>query len=675
MLVPLVLTASIVVQVAAAVAALRLIRTTGWKSPWLLVAGAFCLMAVRRSISLAGVLSDPAEPTAVALGVEFVALSISVLLLLGVALLAPLLRATHEEAEERRRAEARARDLLERVNDWVWEVDDRPAFTYCSPRCEEILGYLPEELLGRHPHSLVAPEERERAARVFDEVTAARRPFVRIESVHLHKNGSRVVMETSGMPILAEDGSLLGYRGIDRDVTDRKRAERSLARVARALRVLSHATEVIIRAPDETSMLEEVCQVVVDEGSYRMAWVGYAESPEEGHRVNPVARWGDGADYVDTVRITWDDGPTGQGPTGRAIRTLNPVAQRNMEADPTFQPWRTAAGERGYEASLALPLAFEDHCYGALNVYAQDTDAFDDEEIELLERLAADVAFGIRTLRLREEREDLENLVIHKQRMESLGELTGGLAHDINNILTTILANAGMLEEMDGVDDPEFQASLHDIRSATENGAHLVRKLLAFSHSEPPALEELDLAEVAAEECRLLTRVLPATVVIEPSIGPGPMTVRADPRALDQIFMNFAFNARDAMPEGGTVRVRVYRTEVKAGEQGFHGAVPPGPYACIRFDDTGLGMDPETRSRLFEPFFTTKARGRGTGLGLAVVYGLVESHEGFLQVDSAPGKGTSMRVFLPLGDELRMPTTDVSRPGCPPELPTPGADR
>ncbi len=674
MRVPLVLTTSLVVQVVGAIVALRLTRTTGWKSPWLLVGGAFCLMAVRPSMSLAGGLPGPEGSTVM----DLLALSISLLLLLGVVLLGPRLRATHEEAEGRRRAEARARDLMERVNDWVWEVDAQPVFTYCSPRSEEILGYAPDELLGRHPHSLMAPEEREQATRTFDQLMAARKPFVRVENVNLHKNGSRIVLETSGMPILDEDGSLLGYRGIDRDVTDRKTAELSLARVTRALRVLSKATEVIIRAPSEAGMLEEVCQIVVEEGSYRMAWIGYAAPPEEGYRVKPVARWGEGADYVDAVRITWDDTPAGQGPTGRAIRTLEPVAQRDMRTDPAFGPWRGAASERGYEASLALPLTFEDHCYGALNVYAHGSDAFDAEEIELLRRLAKDVAFGIRTLRLRDEREHLENLVVHKQRMESLGELTGGLAHDINNLLTAILANAGLLEEMDSIDDPEFQGSLHDIRAATENGAHLVRKLLAFSHSEPLALEELDLAKVAEEECRLLTRVLPATVVIEPSIEAGPLPIRADPRALDQIFMNFAFNARDAMSGDGTVQVRVYRTEVEAAAEGLHGTASPGSYVCIRFDDTGVGMDAETRARLFEPFFTTKARGRGTGLGLAVVYGLVESHDGFLQVRSAPGEGSSMRVFLPLASEpdaLRTSTRDVSRPGCPPELPTPCADR
>ncbi len=592
-------------------------------------------------------LSRPA-PVGVSLNTEVLGLAVAAIPLFGVTRIASLVRGMREEPQARRTAEARTRHLMEHVSDWVWEVDARPCFTYCGPQCRELLGYTPEELLGKSPHSLLAPEELEHAKVEFDRLMEARRPFVRVENVNVRKDGSRVVLETSGTPILNEDGSLLGYLGIDRDVTERKDAERSLARMTRALRVLGRATEFIIRAREESELLEEVCKVVVVEGSYRMAWIGYAGSRADGWRVLPVAHWGAGADYVDSVNVTWDDSETGRGPSGQAIRTRQPVAVHDTRTDPSFEPWRDEAQAHGYGACVALPLTFRNRCYGSLNVYAEDADAFQVEEIELLGRLAADVAFGIRALRLRKERQELEELVRHKQRMESLGELTAGLAHDINNILTVILANVGLLEENGKISDSDSRRSMHDIKAATENGAAMVRKLLAFSHKEEPELALLDLAAKAEEECRLLRRVLPATVTIEPVIGEGDLPVLADPRALDQIFMNLAFNARDAMPEGGTLRVQVGRRDVDVGAQGFHGPVIPGQYACIQVDDTGTGMDAGTQARLFEPFFTTRTRSRGTGLGLAVVYGLVESHNGFLEVESTPGEGTSMRVFLPL---------------------------
>ncbi len=436
--------------------------------------------------------------------------------------------------------------------------------------------------------------------------------------------------------------------------THQEEAEQALARVTRGLRVLSRANEVIIRAQRESELLEKLCKVVVVEGSYRMAWIGYAGSQADDGHVRPVARWGEGSEYVDRVEITWNGSPSGQGPTGRAIRTRRPVVVRDLESDPSFDEARA----RGYVASLALPLTFGNHCYGALNVYSTEPDAFEEEEIELLERLAEDVAFGIRTLRLREERRELEEIVRHKQRMEALGELTGGLAHDINNLLTIILGSAGVLEETRSVDDPDFRESVRDIIAATESGAHLVRKLLASGRAEEPTFESLDLAVTTEEECRLLRRVLPETVVIEPSIEGGPLPVRADPRALNQIFLNLGFNARDAMPDGGTMKVSARRREVGVGEHGFQGPVTPGPYVCIEVVDGGIGMDAETRQRLFEPFFTTKARGRGTGLGLAVVYGLVESHDGFIQVESTLGEGTSMRIHLPLADGAPGTTSD-----------------
>ncbi len=579
---------------------------------------------------------------------EIVALLIVLLLVTGALLVLPLLRDIRADTGARRRVEERNRDILERVSDWIWEVDAQPVFTYCSPRCKELLGYEPDELLGKHPHILFAPEERERAAVEFERLTAERRPFVRVENVNLRKDGTPVVLETSATPILGEDGELLGYRGVDRDVTERKTAERTLSRVTRALQVLSRGSEVIIRADDEPALLRDVCRVAVEQGGYRMAWIGYARSEEEGWRVEPVGRWGDGGGYADHITVTWNDTVTGQGPAGRAIRDRRAVASRRISEDPSFAPWQKEATTQGLRAVAALPLLHSSLCYGSLNVYAAEDDAFDADEIEVLRRLAIDLAFGIRSLRLRREREDLEELMRNHQRMESLGELTAGLAHDINNLLTVILGSAGVLEETTDVHDRDFRSSVADIKSATENGAALVRKLLTFSRSETPTLEDLDLGKVTLEQCRLLARVLPETVEVDASEADEPLRVHADPRALEQILMNLAFNARDAMPQGGTLKVRTYRREVSLGEQGFDGPAAPGEYACIEVSDTGSGMDDDAIPRLFEPFFTTKARERGTGLGLSVVYGHVQGHRGFLQVESAVGKGTTMRVFLPL---------------------------
>ncbi|HEU4700230.1 MAG TPA: PAS domain S-box protein [Gemmatimonadales bacterium] len=249
------------------------------------------------------------------------------------------------------------------------------------------------------------------------------------------------------------------------------------------------------------------------------------------------------------------------------------------------------------------------------------------------------------------ERRRLEEQLRQAQKMEAVGRLTGGIAHDFNNLLTVILANADLVAGALPADRDDLRADLADLRAASQRGAAMVRKLLAFSRTEKPELRPVDLARLLGEMGDMLRRVLPEHIEIRLRVG-ASATVRADAGAVEQILLNLATNARDAMPEGGVLELGL--DIVEADEEGGPAAAAAavaggcGGYVRLSVRDNGCGMDERTRARVFEPFFTTKEQGKGTGLGMAMVYGLVGQHEGFATVESTLGQGTKVCVHFPL---------------------------
>ena len=217
------------------------------------------------------------------------------------------------------------------------------------------------------------------------------------------------------------------------DITERRRAEMELARVNRALRMLSDSNQALIRTTDEVALLQEVCRVIVETGGYRLAWVGFAEQ-DEARTVRPVAHAGFDSGYIESASITWADSERGRGPTGCAIRSGQPSVVRNMTEDPAFALWRKEAIQRGYQSSIALPLICEDQILGALNIYADEVDSFDSKEVEILEELAGDLSFGVIVLRTRFERRRAENVIQARSRLIEFAD-----SHSMDELLTATL--------------------------------------------------------------------------------------------------------------------------------------------------------------------------------------------------------------------------------------------
>jgi signal transduction histidine kinase/CheY-like chemotaxis protein len=269
-------------------------------------------------------------------------------------------------------------------------------------------------------------------------------------------------------------------------------------------------------------------------------------------------------------------------------------------------------------------------------------------EAELTEELSP-LAAALGTVLARAEAEHAraraDAHLLQAQRLEAVGQLAGGIAHDFNNLLTGIQLSAALIHE-DLAPEARIRADIEDILAECDRGARLTRQLLMFGRRHALAPRPLDVGEVAQQMMRLFNRLLGEDIRLVLEVPDPRWSTTADPGALEQLLMNLVVNSRDAMPDGGTITVRVTNHEGIAPPLASKEARAAGDYLCIAVVDTGVGMDEATRARVFEPFFTTKGE-RGTGLGLAVVYGVVQEAGGWIEVDSKPGRGTTFRAWLP----------------------------
>jgi PAS domain S-box-containing protein len=257
------------------------------------------------------------------------------------------------------------------------------------------------------------------------------------------------------------------------------------------------------------------------------------------------------------------------------------------------------------------------------------------------------------------EHKRLEDQLRHSQKMEAVGLLAGGVAHDFNNLLMLIQGHNERLRAQLAPGDIAHKEAI-GIEHAVSRAAGLTRRLLAFSRKQILQPKVLDLNEVLSEVTKMLDRLIGKNIALRVAPSPSLWPVKADPGQLEQVILNLAVNARDAMPRGGQLTIETRNAEISGAHPRVHNGVLAGKYAMLIVSDTGIGMDAETQAHMFEPFFTTKEPGKGTGLGLSIVYGVVKQTGGWTHVESKPGQGTIFEIYLPRAEEATVPATTTA---------------
>jgi PAS domain S-box-containing protein len=494
------------------------------------------------------------------------------------------------------RQESRLGLALEQANDVVFIVRRDGTVLDVRGGVEKLYGWRPEELLGRHAADFRVPEERDRALANMERI-AAEGSLV-FGSLHRRKDGSDVPVEISAR-LIRHGGEDLFF-AIARDVSQRQATEGALrASEERFRRLAENAPVVIYRM----RLVPEIAFEYVSPAAETVA--GY--TPDEFYADPDLAR-----------RIVHPDDRKLLAPLVRGEPPAGPVEFRSLRKDGSLvwtehrlSPIRDASGR-----------------------------------VVALEGLVLDV-----TARKRAEEtlQQTQRQLLQAQKIEAVGRLAGGVAHDFNNLLNVITGYAEMLGRQLGADHPG-RPRLDQILKAADRAATVTRQLLAFSRRQVLQPRVVDLNAAVADLEKTLLRLIGEDVELTTRLAPGLGSVKVDLSQLEQVIMNLAVNARDAMPRGGRLTIETAEVDFDVPYTLTHEPARPGPYVMLAVADTGIGMDAELRSHIFEPFFTTKPAGKGTGLGLATVYGIVKQSGGYVWVYSEPGQGTTFKIYLPRVD-------------------------
>jgi PAS domain S-box-containing protein len=603
------------------------------------------------------------------------------------------------------------RALTEGATDVTTLLDADGTMRYQSPSLEQVLGYTPEELVGRSAFEFIHPDDQARVQQALAELTATPRATTRIEFRLRHKDNSWHVLEATTRNLL-HDPNVKGVVANSRDNTERKRAEAALQRAKDFVENLIQTANVIFLQLDVAGNVQRFNKAAEDISGYTRSEVEgkhwsllvpqerYANVWEEFSRItlrggvpgvfenpivtkhdedrqilwkNSVVREGD--DIVGTISFGIDITERKRAEESQA-RLVTAVEQSIdtivitdangtiLYANPAFEK---TSGYTRKEAVGQNPRILKSGRHDAefyhqiwavlgrgevwsgrlINKKKDGTLYEEDATISPVRDAAGKVVNYVAVKRDITHEAQLEAQLRQSQKMDAVGQLAGGVAHDFNNMLAIIRGNAELLLMDEAQFSAEAKVGLEHVVEASERAANLTRQLLAFSRKQVLQPQPLVLNEVIANLTKMLKRVIGENIDLQCHYAALLPYVQADTGMMEQVILNLVVNARDAMPQGGQLRVTTEQTRLDEAHARLNPEARAGEFVCLGVSDTGTGIALDVLPRLFEPFFTTKEVGKGTGLGLATVYGIVKQHQGWIEVFSQVGEGSTFKVFLP----------------------------
>jgi PAS domain S-box-containing protein len=570
--------------------------------------------------------------------------------------LARLASAVVQALEQRRlRREKREADELLKLQSAVLDaaanailITDRDGrIAWVNPAFTRLTGYSLTEIWGQNPRFLKSGrQDPPFYRRMWESVLSGQ--VWHGEVVNRRKDGSLYTEEMTVTPVRDHGGEISHFIAVKQDITERKQATERLARLNRDLRTISLCNQALVRAREEEELLREICRIIVAVGGHRAAWVGLLEEGEDGD-VRPVSVVGCEPDRVDRHPTRLTDPALATCPVSLAIRTGMAQVVQNLAANPPRCPWHDEAIRLGFRSSVSLPLNDGERTFGALTIYSAYADAFDSGEVPQLTELANDLAYGIQAIRTRAahawaeaERTRLEARLRQQQKLEAIGTLASGVAHEINNPITGIMNYAQLIA--DAAPGSKAGEYAGEIVRETERVATIVRNLLQFARQEKPSHSRARVADILERTLSLLRAVLRRDqITLEVDVPEDLPSLKCRSQQIQQVLMNLLTNARDALNERypGYHPDKTIRVTVRPFEQDGR------RWLRVTVADQGNGIPGDIRERIFDPFFTTKPRDQGTGLGLSISHGIVKDHQGALHFETEPGVGTQFHLDLP----------------------------
>lgn len=575
-----------------------------------------------------------------------------VLVLWSTARLRSEYRQAQQESAWARAAEAallqsqeRNRAIVDTALDGVITIDAAGIVTEWNAQATAIFGWTRDEAMGKPLSETIIPErdQEAHAQGILEYLQSGIGPVLnrRIEISARHKDGHEFPVELAVSP--ARIGETYIFSAFVRDITDRRRNERRVASQHAVTRVLSEAVTLeeavpnIIQAVGESLEWDVGVFWRVDKPSGTLRcihqWQAAGACAEEFVAANPLRGF-----------------KLGKGLPGQIWERGQPVWIRDLMSDPALGSVE-AATKVGIHGAFGFPIRISGEVDGVIEFFSRQVREPDEELLSMIADVALRIGqFGERT-RAEEALRQTEAQLRQAQKMEAVGRLAGGVAHDFNNLLTVIRGYSELVLGRLTPGDPS-RREMEEVKKAADRATGLTSQLLAFSRRQFVATKIVDLNAIIINMDGMLRRLLGEDVVdLCLDLDPRLASIKADPGQIEQVIMNLAVNARDAMPTGGRLTIETRNAVVDKSTQHETMMLEKGSYVLLAIRDTGEGMSEETQSHLFEPFFTTKEKGKGTGLGLSTVYGIVKQSGGTIGIESKLGQGTVCKIFFPKVDE------------------------